>query len=234
MPAAARRYEREGNGLAFDRVAVFTDGVYAIALTLIVVGIGVPTLRDAGDATELWTALGDHLREFLSFLIGLGVIGYYWTSHHESFHDLAAVDRRYVSWTVAYLGAVAFLPYPIRLVGSYGDNPVAWAVLAANLALVSSLEAVMFAHTWRADLRREPLSAAGYRWSLLMSLAPVPAFVLSVPVAFVNPQLAPAVWALAWVVQVIANRWRPADLDDAGSTRPSARPRVSTERTATS
>ena len=89
---------------------MFTDGVYAIALTLIVVAIGVPALTECGNAGELWRALGDHLRELVSFLVGVGVIGFYWTSHHEAFNRLDAVDRRYVSWTVLYLGGVAFLP----------------------------------------------------------------------------------------------------------------------------
>jgi TMEM175 potassium channel family protein len=221
VPAAGRRYEREGEGIAFERVGVFTDGVYAIALTLIVVGIGVPTLRDATDASELWHALGDRLPEFVSFLVGLGVIGFYWSSHHESFEQLAAVDRRYASWTVVYLGAVAFLPYPIRLVGSYADNPTAWAFFATNLALVSGLEAIMFAHSRRAGLLRVEQSPAEYRWNLLMSLTPVPAFVVSVPVAFVNPRAAPAVWALTLVVQVLAGRWRP-DRPDGTRSRPPA------------
>ena len=104
------RYEREGGGLTFERVAFFADAVFAIALTLIVVGIGAPALTDTGDAGDLWRGLGDHFSEFVSFAVGLLVIGFYWTSNHAAFDRLQAVDRRYVLWTVLYLGAVAFLP----------------------------------------------------------------------------------------------------------------------------
>ena len=214
MASSVRRFQREGEGTAFERVAMFTDGVYAIALTLIVVAIGVPALTEGGNAGELWRALGDHLRELVSFLVGVGVIGFYWTSHHEAFNRLDAVDRRYASWTVLYLGGVAFLPYPIRLVGSYADNPVAWAVFAANLALVSSLEAVMFSHSWRGGQLREGWTRPAYRWNLLMSLVPVPLFVLSVPVAFLAPRLTALVWALTPLVQVAASRWKPVELRD--------------------
>ena len=214
MASSGRRFQREGEGTAFERVAMFTDGVYAIALTLIVVAIGVPALTDSGNAGELWRALGDHLRELVSFLVGVGVIGFYWTSHHEAFNRLDAVDRRYASWTVLYLGGVAFLPYPIRLVGSYADNPVAWAVFAANLAVVSSLEAVMFSHSWRAGLLRPGWTRPAYRWNLLMSLVPVPLFVLSVPVAFLAPRMTALVWALTPLVQVAAGRGKPAELPD--------------------
>ena len=57
----------------------------------------------------------------------------------------------------------------------------------------------------------------------MMSLTPVPAFVLSVPVAFLNPRAAAAVWALTWVVQAVAERWRPAELR-AGGSAPAAAP----------
>ena len=59
MPEVVR-YEREGGGLTFERVAFFADAVLAIALTPIVVGIGVPALTDTGDAGDLWRGLGDH------------------------------------------------------------------------------------------------------------------------------------------------------------------------------
>ena len=169
MPEQARRYERESG--AFERVACLTDGVYAIALTLIVVGVGVPTLQHSGAASELWEGLGDHLSEFISFLIGVLVLGFYWPAHQASFDQLRAIDRGYVIWTMLYLGAIAFLPYPIRLVGSYSDNPVAWAIFAANLAVVSGLEAVLF--TVRGDTNCSATSCrrtttdgcCSWRWS---------------------------------------------------------------------
>jgi uncharacterized membrane protein len=210
VPAQARRYERGSS--AFERVAFLTDGVYAIALTLIVVGIGVPVLQDGGASSELWSGLGDHLSEFISFLIGVLVLGFYWPAHQASYDQLAAVDRGYVVWTMLYLGGIAFLPYPIRLVGSYSDNPVAWSVFAANLAVVSGLETILFAHAWRRHLLHDEVPKNDYRWLLLMSGVPVPLFLLSIPVAFVSPPATMAVWALTPVVQVVAGRWRPADL----------------------
>jgi uncharacterized membrane protein len=211
VPVQARRFERESG--AFERVAFLTDGVYAIALTLIVVGIGVPVLQRSGAASELWSGLSDHTSEFVSFLIGVLVLGFYWPAHQASFDQLQALDRGYVVWTMLYLGGIAFLPYPIRLVGSYPDNSVAWSMFAANLAVVSGLEAILFAHAWRRQLLQGKVPKADYRWLLLMSVSPVPCFLLSIPVAFVGPPpLSMAVWALAPLAQAFAGRWRPGDL----------------------
>src|SRR5215211_1854237 len=100
----ALRYTRESTGLSFDRVAFFTDAVFAIALTLIVVGIGVPALTDASDAGELGSALREQLPEFISFFVGILVIGFYWTAHHRFFAGLDAVDGVLIALTVFYLG----------------------------------------------------------------------------------------------------------------------------------
>jgi len=156
-----RRYQREGTGLSFERVAFFTDAVFAIALTLIVVGIGIPAIADRESGKALFDALVDQRAELISFFVGVAVIGFYWTSHHWSFDDLEAVDTGYVWWTVVYLAFVAFLPFPIRVVGTYDDNPVAWCFLALNLAFVSGMETLLLAHSQQADLRAMATFAAG-------------------------------------------------------------------------
>jgi uncharacterized membrane protein len=208
---ASRRYEREGAGLSFDRVAFFTDAVFAIALTLIVVGIGIPAITERDSAKALFDALWGQRAELISFFVGVAVIGFYWTSHHWSFDDLEAVDTGYVLWTVVYLAFVAFLPFPIRIVGTYDDNPVAWCFLALNLAVVSGMETVLLAHSQRADLRKEHAMPERARWERWMSLSPVPVFVVSGALAFVWPWLTLLVWALTPFLQAVLTRtFRPA------------------------
>jgi uncharacterized membrane protein len=207
----SNRYEREpGAGLSFERVAFFTDAVFAIAMTLIVVGIAVPAITDEARAGALWDALWHQRSEIISFFIGVLVIGFYWRSHHQFFDDLDAVDSAEVGLTVPYLAFVAFLPFPISLVGTYADNPVAWSAFALNLAAVSAMETVLLAHAQRGGLLSEPGTAAEQRWARWMSLSPVPVFVVSIGVAFVQPWLTPLVWALTPLVQAtLTRRFRP-------------------------
>ena len=206
-----RRYARESSGLSFDRVAFFTDAVFAIALTLIVVGIGVPTIADASDASDLADALWEQRAELISFFVGVLIIGFYWLSHHTSFDLLKAVDVVYVGWTLVYLAFVAFLPFPIRLVGTYDDNAVSWAALALNLAAVSGMETVLLAHAQRAQLFAVQHAPGEERWERWMSLLPVPVFLVSAGLAFVSPWLTLPTWVLGPVLQsVVTRRFRPA------------------------
>ncbi len=210
MPSSTR-YPRHGENLDFGRVAFFTDAVFAIAMTLLVVEIGVP--ERAGAAAEDPGALLDLLQDkvplVFSFLIGCFVIGSYWAAHHRFMSRLAAVDRPFLGLTVVYLAFVALLPFPTGVLGEYGDNPVSVVAFAVNMIAVSTMEAVLFRHARRRRLFREEWPEDVYRWALLASLSPVLMFALSIPVAFVLPRLAILVWFLAFPLGRILDRRHP-------------------------
>lgn len=205
------RYARQGENLDFGRVVFFTDAVFAIAMTLLVVEIGVPEVT--GDATDDPGALLDLLQDkvplVIAFFIGCFVIGGYWVAHHRFVSQLAAVDRGFLGLTVVYLAFVALLPFPTGILGEFGSNPVSVVAFAANMIAVSAMEAVLFRHARRQRLFRKEWPENVYRWVLLASLSPVLMFALSVPVAFVLPQLAVVVWFLAIPLGRLLDRRRP-------------------------
>ena len=88
---ASKRIARDS--VEFARVLAFTDGVFAIAITLLVLGISEPVLgARSGEAGALWDALGDLLPEIISFFIGFAVIGRYWVAHHQNVGLLSAME----------------------------------------------------------------------------------------------------------------------------------------------
>jgi uncharacterized membrane protein len=210
MPTSIR-YRREGQGIEFDRVTYFTDAVFAIALTLLVVEVGVPeTIQGAGDdPAVLLNAFGDRAPLIAAFFLGCFVIGSYWAAHHRFMARLGAVDRGFVALTVVYLTFVALLPFPTGVLGKFPENPISVVAFAVNMGVVSGMEAALLRHAWRRRLLREQLPEDIYRWALKVSLAPVLLFVASMPVAFVLSWLAVAVWFLALPLQTFWNRHRP-------------------------
>jgi uncharacterized membrane protein len=210
MPPSIR-YRREGKSIEFDRVISFTDAVFAIALTLLVVEIGVPeTIPGAGDdPAALLNALADKAPLIAAFFLGCLVIGSYWAAHHRFIARLGAVDRGFVALTVVYLTFVALLPFPTGVLGKFPENPISVIAFAVNMGAVSGMEAVLLAHAWRRRLLQDQFPEDVYRWALKMSLAPVLLFVASVPVAFMLSWLAVAVWFLALPLQMFWNRHRP-------------------------
>ena len=210
-PPGGSIYERHSKGLEFDRVAFFSDAVFAIAMTLLVVGIGIPQVRDA----NLERALGDKDAEIFSFFLSFVVIGFYWLAHHRLFASLARVDRRLMEINLLFLAAIAFMPFPTALVGSYGNRPIAVVLYASTLAAASFLDALMVWRAHAADLLRRPLTSEVFRWTIVASLAPVVVFVVSIPVAYAaSPEWALYTWILIFPVEMAIDRLlKPADAD---------------------
>jgi TMEM175 potassium channel family protein len=197
----------------FSRVLAFSDAVFAIAMTLLVVGIAVPTFADHGDVGELADALNDLVPSFVSFFISFAVIGRYWAAHHQFCAGLARVDRGLVAINLVYLAFIAFLPFPTALLGNYFENPLSVAMYAVMVAIISGLEVVLFRHAYRGGLLREAMPEDVYRWGVMQSISPVVFFLASVPVAFVSTTLAVVVWFGGIPFQLATRGRKPADAD---------------------
>jgi TMEM175 potassium channel family protein len=210
----ARRLTYPRKGPEFARALAFSDGLFAISMTLLVVGITVPTLTDGDSVHELAEALNDLTSNFVSFFVSFAVIGRYWVAHHTYFAQLESLDRALIALNLVYLAFIAFLPFPTALLGTYFENPLSIVIYAVNVALVSGMEVVLFRHSYRAGLLRQTIPLNVYRWGAAMSLSPVVFFLLSVPVAFVDTGLAVTVWFLAVPVGVVASRWAPEGADE--------------------
>ena len=210
--APRRTYDRQS--VEFDRALTFSDGLFAIAMTLLVVSIGVPSISDGGSVHDLAEALNDDSAEFISFFISFIVIGRYWLAHHTYFSALARIDRGLIALNLVYLAFIAFLPFPTALLGEYFENPLSIVIYATNVAVVRGLEVVLFAHAPRHRLLERTLPRDVYRYAAAMSLSPGLFFLLSIPVAFASPTVAACMWLLLIPFAAIADRWKPEGADD--------------------
>lgn len=210
--APRRTYGRES--VEFARTLTFTDGLFAIAMTLLVVDLAVPSLSDAGSVHELADKLNDDSAKFISFFISFAVIGRYWFAHHTYFSALARIDRGLIGLNLLYLAFIAFLPFPTALLGEYFENPLSIAIYAVNVALVSGMEVVLFSYAYNHGLLARKLPRDVYRYGAAMSLSPVLFFLLSIPVAFVSTAVAACMWFLGIPFAAIAERWKPEGADE--------------------
>ncbi len=183
--AEAAKREQEFD---YKRTVALSDGVFAIAITLLVLSIEVP--EPGPSQPDVWGVLTRQWRDVFSYAVSVAVIGLLWVRHHGFFRELLRIDGRLIGLNIAYLGLVAFLPFPTELVGDYAEVPAAVIVYAATVAVLAAVAALMRLHADRAGLlseaaRREPL------WSLAL----VPAiFLTSIPIAFVSTTAAQTWW----------------------------------------
>ncbi|MEU8007240.1 TMEM175 family protein [Catellatospora sp. NPDC049111] len=209
---SARVWARDS--VEFGRVTAFSDGLFGIAMTLLIVEVGVPRLSDVGSVHELLAKLADLLPEFAGFFLSFALIGRYWLAHHKMFSVMRGVDYGLIARNLLYLAFIAFMPFPTALLGDYFGNPLAVSAYAVTGAIVSGLEVVLLRYAWKAGLLRVRVTPAIMRWGSIMALSPVVAFLLSIPVAFfVGTALAAAMWLLSIPFGIFMSHHAPAGSD---------------------
>jgi uncharacterized membrane protein len=218
---AETTYDRDS--VEFARTLSFTDGLFAIAATLLVIDLAVPVLNVTDSVHELADKLNDENEKFISFFISFAVIGRYWLAHHAFFSMLARMDRALIAINLLYLAFIAFLPFPTALLGEYFSNPLSVVIYAVNVAIVSGLEVVLLSRAHNHHLMDHELPQDVYRYGAAMSLAPVVFFILSIPLAFVSTTLAVSFWFLGIPLAIVAERWKPEGADELLSAAASAR-----------
>jgi uncharacterized membrane protein len=103
--------------LALDRLVFFSDAVFAIAITLLVLDIHVPNFPHAISIAQSWQAFLDLSPSFFAFALSFLVIGRFWMGHHERFRSLRHFDQRLMWPNLIYLMAIAFMPFATAFLG---------------------------------------------------------------------------------------------------------------------
>ncbi len=188
------------------RTTAFSDGVFAIAITLLVLTIEAPKLSDPSD---LPAALGELSDSFFSYAVSFAVIGLLWFRHHRFFGSLAEVDGQLVILNLAYLAFVSFIPFPTNLIGEYPEEPIAVALYAGTIAMVGLIALVMWRYANAAGLVSPGRQYLADRATVVV-LAIVPVVMLiSIPIAYlVSPTAAMYSWALIFLGRAVAIRSR--------------------------
>lgn len=197
-------HESEKN-LGLERLIFFSDAVFAIAITLLVLQIQLP-------ANAVFPgALSDVLPEIGAYILSFFVIGAYWIAHHRFYQHIIRFDNRLLWLNLLLLLFVAFIPFPTRAIAEYGDAQAVVILYAATIALTGL---IMLLTCWYAASRHrliEPdLDADFIKWIYVRHLLIPVVFLASIGVSFIDPQdkgpqLARAIWYLAALVVVFTS-----------------------------
>jgi uncharacterized membrane protein len=179
-------------GRDLSRIGAFTDGVFAIAITLLVLQLDVPT--DIETASQLWTALGDQSDDFIAFAISFAVIGRYWFLNHRYMRMVDQFDTRLIVLNLAFLASIVLIPFTSQLMGEYGSTiPASVIIYIGNIALATLLAGLMYRHAYREHLiLPEYKTLARLGWRSVIVIAAI--FVITMPLALVLGPYTPLTW----------------------------------------
>jgi uncharacterized membrane protein len=180
--------------LDLDRVVLFSDAVFAIAMTVLALSLHLRAgTTESGVAHALRASIPSILVYFLSF----AVIGRYWLTHHRYFRLIRRVDAKLLVLNLAMLSMVAFLPFPTQVLGEYGHSRAAVIFYAASVALLGALATGLWAYASYAHrlIRADTPDLYVRYWLWRGATVPV-VFALSIPVALISPHAGEVFWLL--------------------------------------
>jgi uncharacterized membrane protein len=123
---------RPVTGLSTARLQAFSDGVFAVAITLLVLNLQVPQLNAV---SELVLRLGELWPKLLSYALSFVLVGIYWVAHHNTFHYIQRSDRNLLWLNILLLMCIVFLPFPTALLGQYPEQRVSVIIYAGTLVI---------------------------------------------------------------------------------------------------
>jgi uncharacterized membrane protein len=152
------------------RLEALSDGVFAIAITLLVLDLAVPA-RDQLSGRSLASALGAEWPSYFAYLVSFAVIGIIWVNHHMLCGLVKRADRVVLFANLFLLLTVSVIPFPTRLLAEYltarGSSHVAAAIYSASMLAMSIAFTLLFLAISRdARLLHVPLDRATIRRTL--------------------------------------------------------------------
>jgi len=185
---------REENEIEFGRIVAFSDGVFSIAITLLVLNLAV---NKGLTASQLTSELFDLWDNLLAFAISFAVIGRFWIVHHRFFAEVDAFDGRLLALNLLYLASIVLIPFSSEVLGEYGGQTPSVVLYSVNLAIV-----VLVGLWMGIDARRRGLTSIddeAHRETRIRSVYIAGIFMLSIPLAFVVPRAAAYLWFLLFL-----------------------------------
>jgi uncharacterized membrane protein len=204
-----RHEDDEAAEEGMGRILALSDGVFAIAMTLLVLEIAVPP---ATSGVGLPKALLGLWPRYLAYALSFLVIARFWVTHRAAFRLIARDDAVLVWLNLLLLMFVAFLPFPTAVVGAHAGSRAAAVLYAISVDLVAAASA---AYWWYASgkgkLVRPDVGRAQVRAMRARGLSGSVFFAATIPIAVSIPYAAEILWFLAFPVTRVVFVWFHAE-----------------------
>jgi len=172
------------------RLETMVDGIFAIAMTLLVLGINPPKPAESQAQAALPDMIFDLIPEILIFIAAFLILASFWLNHHRHFHFIRSVDSRLLWINIFLLISIVFIPFSTDIAGDYPDVRIAVLLFHINILIVGLLFAYQVSYITKSvnlcdpDTDRNFLQSHYFRSMLIPGVSFV-----AVIISFVNPSI---------------------------------------------
>ena len=196
---------RQGYGL--DRTLAISDGVFAFAVTLLVLDLFVPTLSPEASSTDLWQALSKESESFLNYILSFLIAGVWWNAHHRVFERMRSSNSTLRWLNLFFLLWIALLPFFTKILDQYSTLQLGVVLYAADQAAAGLSLTLMWLYASRKQgLIDKNLDKRAIRFTTVrIVIAPI-VFLISIGFSIVGPNFAVYSWYMILPAVAIAYR----------------------------
>lgn len=197
-------------GVGKSRLESLSDGIFAFAMTLLVISLTVPVVPEEAAPLLLPELIAGMFSEFLIFAIAFFILAGYWLSHHRILHSIDYIDMRLTWLNIFLLFFVVLIPFTTAISGDYDMVLEAVLLFHINLLCASVLLTLiwLYIRAHYGDLTKDEAPEKGLaraeRAGRFRALATPAATVIAILVAFINPAMSMLCYLLIPVIMVIA------------------------------
>ncbi len=186
-----------------ERAAALSDGVFAVAATLLVIDVRLP----AGQGGFTFAMLGPIAPQILGYVISFLVTGQMWLAYHRKLQLVQRIDKRGLALNLLFLMCVAFIPFSTAVLSAHGTRD-AVVLYALTIVAASAMLTLLWLHLRRHRdwLVAGPHAGVDHRREALRTLLVPAVFLLSIPLAWLDPDWAMASWLLLVPAALLVGR----------------------------
>jgi uncharacterized membrane protein len=194
-------------GFSKHRVEALADGIFAVAMTLLVIELKLPERSTIATQQDFIEAVALLFPKFQSWVISFFVLAIFWYTHHRQFHYVRVVDGKFVRLNLLYLSFVSLMPFSSALAGEYSRMLFSQIVYSTNMTLLAIggllIARYVFHHP---ALWSEPFTVGHYRGALFRTGGLIIVAMAAIGIAMVVPAAGNAAFMLMVPISMISRR----------------------------
>jgi uncharacterized membrane protein len=198
---------RGRTGYGLDRTLAISDGVFAFAITLLVLDLVVPSLPSSASSLDLWKALSKEYISFLSYVLSFLIAGVWWNAHHRNFEHIRSSDSTLRWLNLIFLLWIALLPFFTKILDNYISLQLGVVLYAADQAAAGICMTVMWVYaTGNHRLVDKEMKESVVKFGIVRNVIPPIFFLASMGISFLGPLAASSSWYGMFLALLIAYR----------------------------
>lgn len=189
------------------RIEAFSDGVFAIVMTLLAFQFKVPHFTTHASLYQNFHELSKIYSNFISFVFSFLFVAVFWVSHHQLFHAIKEADRKLLWYNIHLLFWITMLPFPTAMVGDFPEVPLAVISLAFVLLMVSVASYMVRRYSfYKAAEIRENFSARLIGGGLTKNIVAIVLNIGAIAAAFISVSISYVIFIIVLALFTIPHR----------------------------